>query len=86
MTSEQQQKSSASPESEVTEIQVPAGVDRRTFLMRSAVIGATCVITGRAMSAEEQTARATAAAPRRHALARTGRRQKVEGPRHDGAR
>ncbi|HEU5136683.1 MAG TPA: L-serine ammonia-lyase [Steroidobacteraceae bacterium] len=42
---------------------VPAGIDRRTFLMRSAVIGATTVITGRAISAEEATKRASAAAP-----------------------
>jgi L-serine dehydratase len=44
--------------------EVPAGVDRRTFLMRSAVIGATTVITGRALSAEESTARATAPPPK----------------------
>jgi L-serine dehydratase len=43
---------------------VPDGVDRRTFLMRSAVIGATAVITGRSMSAEAQTARATAPPPK----------------------
>jgi L-serine dehydratase len=42
---------------------VPPGVDRRTFLMRSAVIGATAVITGRVISAQEQVQRATAAAP-----------------------
>jgi L-serine dehydratase len=47
---------------------VPAGVDRRTFLMRSAVIGATTVITGRAISAEEATTRATAAPPKTPAL------------------
>lgn len=44
-------------------IEVPHGIDRRTFLMRSAVIGAATVITGRAMSAEEQVARASAAPP-----------------------
>ena len=27
--------------------EIPPGVDRRTFLMRSAVVGATAVITGR---------------------------------------
>jgi hypothetical protein len=42
---------------------VPPGVDRRTFLMRSALIGATSVLTGRAISAEEATKRATAPAP-----------------------
>src|SRR5262245_12102303 len=43
--------------------ETPEGVDRRTFLMRSAVIAATTVITGRTMAAEEQTARASAAPP-----------------------
>ena len=48
---------------DLNSISVPAGIDRRTFLMRSAVIGAATVISGRAMSAQEQTARASAAAP-----------------------
>ena len=47
-------------ESEIAAIQSPADVDRRTFLMRSAVIGAAAVMTGRVVSAAEQTARATA--------------------------
>jgi L-serine dehydratase len=34
------------PEMDPTEIEVPAGVDRRGFLMRSAVVGAAAVITG----------------------------------------
>jgi L-serine dehydratase len=42
---------------------VPPGVDRRTFLMRSAVVGATVVITGRSMPAQEQTQRSIATAP-----------------------
>jgi L-serine dehydratase len=42
---------------------VPAGVDRRTFLMRSAVIGATAIITGRSLSAQQRTTAATAAPP-----------------------
>jgi L-serine dehydratase len=42
---------------------VPAGVDRRTFLMRSAVIGATAIITGRPLSAQQRTTAATAAPP-----------------------
>ena len=54
---------SASAAAETISPEVPAGVDRRTFLMRSAVIGAATVITGRTLSATEQTARATAAAP-----------------------
>ena len=43
--------------------EVPPGVDRRTFLMRSAVIGATAVILGRSVSAEERTERSTAEPP-----------------------
>ena len=37
---------------------VPAGVDRRKFLMRSAVIGAAAVMTGRLVSAQERTLKA----------------------------
>jgi L-serine dehydratase len=49
--------------SEIERTQVPHGVDRRTFLMRSAVIGATALITGRSISAQQQTAAATAPPP-----------------------
>jgi len=49
--------------SEIEQIAVPVGVDRRTFLMRSAVIGATAVLTGRSISAQERTAAATAPPP-----------------------
>jgi L-serine dehydratase len=45
-------------------VDVPAGVDRRTFLMRSAVIGAASVIAGRTVSAAEQSAAASAAPPK----------------------
>ena len=48
---------------EVLQDEIPSGVDRRTFMMRSAVIGATAVITGRSISAQERTDRATAAPP-----------------------
>ena len=34
--------------------EVPTGVDRRTFFMRSAVIGATAVITGIPISAQQR--------------------------------
>ncbi|HKE93331.1 MAG TPA: L-serine ammonia-lyase [Povalibacter sp.] len=51
------------PERELEATLVPEGIDRRTFLMRTAVIGAASVITGRALSADEQTARASAAPP-----------------------
>ncbi|HET6898196.1 MAG TPA: L-serine ammonia-lyase [Vicinamibacteria bacterium] len=42
----------------------PPGVDRRTFLMRSAVVGSASVITGRVLTAEEQTKAATAPPPK----------------------
>src|SRR5678809_409076 len=38
-------------------------VDRRTFLMRSALIGATAVILGQPVSAEERAAKAAAGTP-----------------------
>src|SRR6186713_3307350 len=43
--------------------EVPAGVDRRNFLIRSAVGGAAAVMTGRLISAEERTAMAVATMP-----------------------
>jgi L-serine dehydratase len=43
--------------------EVPQGVDRRTFLMRSAVVTAATVITGDRMSAQEMTQRSSAAPP-----------------------
>jgi len=43
---------------------VPPGVDRRTFLMRSAVVGAAAVIAGRPMSAQERHQRAVSPAPK----------------------
>jgi L-serine dehydratase len=49
---------------EVTSEPVPVGVDRRTFFMRSAVIGATAVITGHAISAQERKRRSTGTANR----------------------
>ena len=42
---------------------IPPGVDRRTFLMRSAVVGATAVMLGRSVSAEERTQRSIATPP-----------------------
>ena len=44
--------------------EVPPGVDRRTFLMRSAVVGATTVILGRSLSANERELRSIAPPPR----------------------
>ncbi len=40
---------------------IPAGVDRRAFLMRSALIGATAVLTGRTLATDAQAAAAAAA-------------------------
>ena len=40
---------------------IPPGVDRRSFLMRSAVIGATALITGRTLTREARAASAAAA-------------------------
>jgi L-serine dehydratase len=44
--------------------EIPPGVDRRTFLMRSAVVGATAVITGSHLSAQERTQKATGTPPK----------------------
>ena len=43
--------------------EVPPGVDRRSFLIRSAVGGAAAVMTGRLVSGEERTAMAIATMP-----------------------
>ena len=53
------------PLSQVTseKLPIPPNVDRRTFLMRSAVVGATAVIVGRSVSAQERTQRSTAPEP-----------------------
>ena len=45
--------------------EIPPGVDRRTFLMRSAVVGATTVMLGRSLSASERTLRSIAPPPSR---------------------
>jgi L-serine dehydratase len=42
---------------------IPAGVDRRAFFMRSALIGATAVMTGCSVSAEKRAEKAAGAAP-----------------------
>jgi L-serine dehydratase len=44
--------------------EVPAGVDRRTFMMRSAVVGSAAVIAGHPLSAEAQAAASKAAPPK----------------------
>ena len=60
---ERQERLDLLPDEDIESVEVPAGIDRRTFLMRSAVVGAAALITGRAMSAEEKIARASAAPP-----------------------
>ena len=51
------------PDGDSTPVE-PAGVDRRTFMMRSAVVGSAAVITGRVVSAEEVAKAATAPPPK----------------------
>jgi L-serine dehydratase len=51
------------PEFDVSPGEVPSGVDRRTFMMRGAVIGAAAVITGCSVSEKEKQAAAPAPAP-----------------------
>src|SRR5258708_510392 len=49
---------------EVITPNIPSGVDRRTFLMRSALIGATSVITGHPVSAQERANRSVGTPPK----------------------
>jgi L-serine dehydratase len=49
-------------EEEILEFEPPAGVDRRAFMMRSALMGAVAVITGNPVTAEAQAAAAKAPA------------------------
>lgn len=42
---------------------IPGGVDRRAFLMRSTLIGVTAVMTGCAVSSEDRAAKSSSAAP-----------------------
>jgi len=51
------------PEMDIETAEVPPGVDRRTFMMRSAVIGSAAVITGCSMPEKQQTAAASAPPP-----------------------
>jgi len=51
--------------SDITSQEVPAGVDRRTFLMRSAVVASAVVITGNYTSAQEMAKKSTPNAPAR---------------------
>jgi L-serine dehydratase len=51
------------PDSELTPAESPQGVDRRTFMMRSAVAGAVAVMTGCAPSTPQQSASQATAPP-----------------------
>ncbi|HSF25082.1 MAG TPA: L-serine ammonia-lyase [Blastocatellia bacterium] len=44
--------------------EIPPGIDRRTFLMRSALVGATAVMTGSYISAQERAEKATGTPPK----------------------
>ena len=65
--------------------EVPAGVDRRHFLIRSAVGGAAAVMTGCTVSDAERTSKAAATVPRPGcaigAAARGGPQRREEGRR-----
>jgi L-serine dehydratase len=50
-------------DSELTSVAAPPGVDRRAFMMRSALVGAVAVITGCSPSQPQQTSAQGAAAP-----------------------
>jgi L-serine dehydratase len=52
------------PAGDLFPAEAPPGVDRRTFMMRSSVVGAAAVISGRTVSADEQAKAATAAPPK----------------------
>jgi L-serine dehydratase len=54
--------SSIVPERELNPTEIPEGVDRRAFMMRSALIGATAVLTGCSPSTPQQTASSAATA------------------------
>jgi L-serine dehydratase len=63
MTSENQSHDGAFlPERELNDTEIPQGVDRRAFMMRSALIGATAVLTGCSPSTPQQTASTAATA------------------------
>ena len=52
-----------SPTDELQSVDLPEGVDRRAFLMRTALIGATAVLTGRPVPADAQAVAAQATSP-----------------------
>ena len=75
-------------ETELVPAEVPPGVDRRTFMMRSAVISSAAVITGCTPTEKQQTAAASAPPPvvKENVSPDLERRQEVEGSGDDDAR
>ena len=51
-------------DNELASPKIPDGADRRTFLMRSALIGATAVMTGHSVSAQERAGRSVGIPPK----------------------
>ena len=68
---------------------IPAGVDRRSFLMRNGVIGAAAVMTGANWTPEARAAagggRSRAAQAGGQALPRPGGREEIQRPGDDRA-
>jgi L-serine dehydratase len=58
MNTQPESPDSASPTSPLPAVAIPAGIDRRTFLIRHAAIGAAAVLTGRAVTGEARAAAA----------------------------
>ena len=50
-------------DTEASTVELPAGLDRRAFMMRSALVGATAVITGCSAPSEQQIATASPSTP-----------------------
>ncbi len=63
MSEQDGRDASFAPEKELNTTDVPAGVDRRTFMMRSGVISAAALITGCSRSEPDKIAAATAPPP-----------------------
>lgn len=63
-TDDRKDQPSVSPADELEATALPEGVDRRAFLMRTALIGATAVLAGRPVPANAQAAAAKATSPK----------------------
>ena len=88
MEAKKDSEGSFPPAMDLNAIEVPAGVDRRAFLMRTAVVGAASVIVGCAPPAPSappaaSTAAPPAPAPKRECLGRPRRREEGQGAGDD---